>query len=123
MVVVLKGITNDNVDVSVDLFRAVTAPLLNEFGIADVELKIKRRGAPPDGGGEVYFRCPVVRELKPINLVDMGLVKRIRGTAYSARVSPQTTTRIVDTARSILNSTIPDVFVYSDHNRGAESGK
>lgn len=122
MVIELKGITNDNIDVSLDLFRAVTAPLLHEFGVKGIELKIKRRGAPPNGGGEVYFRCPVVRELKPINFVDAGLVKRIRGTAYSTRVSPQTSMRIVDTARGILNTTIPDVFVYSDHNCGAESG-
>lgn len=79
MVAVLTGITNDNTDVSVDIFRAVTLPLLKHFGIEEgMELKVKKRGAPPDGGGEVYFRCPLVRQVKSIFLVDTGLVKRIR---------------------------------------------
>lgn len=71
------------------------------FGVdqgGEIQFKVKKRGAQPSGGGEVgtsldskltvgylhscscqvYFSCPIVRELKPINVVDEGLVKRIR---------------------------------------------
>ena len=74
-----SGITNDSLDFSVDTLRNVTLPLLWHFGIGGAELKIKRRGAAPNGGGACSFFIPIVRELKPINLVDMGLVKRVRG--------------------------------------------
>ncbi|XP_016136135.1 RNA 3'-terminal phosphate cyclase-like protein [Sinocyclocheilus grahami] len=31
--------------------------------------------------------------------------------------------RIVDSARSILNKFIPDIYIYTDHMKGASSGK
>ena len=41
-----------------------------------------KRGAPPEGGGEVVFSCPVRRTLRPIQFTDAGKIKRIRGLAY-----------------------------------------
>ncbi|KAI9204732.1 RNA 3'-terminal phosphate cyclase domain-containing protein [Polychytrium aggregatum] len=121
--VTLTGITNDNVDISVDTLRTVTLPQLKHFGIEDgVELKISKRGAPPLGGGEVTFRCPIVRQLKPVQFVDEGQIKRIRGIAYATRISPQMANRVVDAARSLLTRYIPDVYVYTDIYKGAESG-
>lgn len=38
-------------------------------------------------------------------------------------MSPQTSNRMTDTARGIFNNAIPDVYIYSDHYRGVESGK
>lgn len=121
--VTLYGITNDELDQCVDGFRNVTVRLLKHFGLEDgLELKVLKRGAPPRGGGEVVFTCPCVRELKPINLTEEGFVKRIRGVAYATRVSPQIANRIVDSARGVLNKFIPDVYIYSDHFRGPDSG-
>lgn len=120
----LTGITNSPQDPSVDLIRTVTLPLLKRFGLEDgIELRITKRGAPPLGGGEVVFSCPIVKELTPIQFLDLGKIKRIRGIAYSTRVSPQTANRIVDSARALLNHFIPDVYIYTDHYKGAESGK
>eukprot|EP00041_Stephanoeca_diplocostata_P015377 m.293085 g.293085 ORF g.293085 m.293085 type:complete len:360 (+) comp20014_c0_seq3:260-1339(+) len=120
----LTGVTNNNVDPSVDTIRTVTLPLLRRFGLDEtVELKISRRGAPPLGGGEVFFRCPIVRSLTPLKLMDPGRIKRIRGIAFSTRVSPQTGNRVVDSARGVLNKLLPDVYIYTDHYRGAEAGK
>jgi hypothetical protein len=59
--------------------------------------QVKKRGAPPDGGGDVFFTCAVVKRLQPVQLLDQGLVRRIRGVAYSARVSPQTDNRVRST--------------------------
>lgn len=66
--------------------------------------QVVRRGAPPLGGGEVLVRLPVIKQLPPVSLTDEGMVKRIRGVAYSARVSPQASNRMVDGARGVLNS-------------------
>ncbi|KAF0687225.1 Aste57867_20987 [Aphanomyces stellatus] len=143
LVATLKGITNDDVDVSVDFFKAVTLPLIKHFGLEEgLDFKVKKRGAPPLGGGEVIFRCPNVRQLKSIHLVEEGFIKRIRyralfrhenvcvdrivfvgsGVAYCTRVSPQTANRIVDTSRGLFNNLLPDVYIYSDHYRGTDSG-
>ncbi|GAB1302308.1 RNA 3'-terminal phosphate cyclase-like protein [Apodemus speciosus] len=123
--IVLRGVTNDQVDPSVDVLKATALPLLKQFGIdgESFELKILRRGMPPGGGGEVLFSCPVRKVLKPVQLTDPGKIKRIRGMAYSVRVSPQMANRIVDSARSILNKFIPDIYIYTDHMKGVNSGK
>jgi RNA 3'-terminal phosphate cyclase-like protein len=84
--------------------------------------QVKKRGAAPAGGGEVLFKCGVVAALKPITLLEEGRVKRIRGVAYTTRCSPQMGNRMVDKARSILNNFIPDVYIYTDHYKGKDSG-
>ncbi|KAI9922741.1 hypothetical protein PsorP6_002176 [Peronosclerospora sorghi] len=120
----LDGITNDHVDICVDNFKATALPLLRHFGLDEnLDLIVKKRGAPPLGGGQVIFRCPQVRELRAIHLIDEGFIKRIRGVAYCTRVSPQTSNRMVETSRGIFNKLLPDVYIYSVHYKGNESGK
>eukprot|EP00057_Strongylocentrotus_purpuratus_P034962 XP_797204.2 PREDICTED: RNA 3'-terminal phosphate cyclase-like protein [Strongylocentrotus purpuratus] len=121
---VLRGVTNDQLDPSVDVIKAVTFAVLKKFGIDEgLELKVNRRGAPPNGGGEILFRCPIIRNLRPLQLTKPGKIKRIRGVAYAMRVSPATPNRIVDSARSILNQFLPDIYIYTDHMKGPQSGK
>lgn len=55
-----------------------------------------KRGAAPKGGGEVVLRVPNVRQLPAVDLRDEGMVKRIRGVAYSMRTTPQNANRLVD---------------------------
>ena len=43
--------------------------------------------------------------------------------SYSTRVSPQFANRMVESARSILNRYIPDIYLYTDVYKGEESGK
>ncbi|ROL53874.1 RNA 3'-terminal phosphate cyclase-like protein [Anabarilius grahami] len=141
---VLKGVTNNPTDPSVDLLKITAIPLMKTFGIDgnSLEIKVVKRGMAPGGGGEVHFTCPVRRSMKPVQLTEPGKIKRIRGTAYpsfetdnrkvlilnqrvrfSVRVSPQMANRIVDAARSILNKFIPDIYIYTDHMKGLNSGK
>lgn len=124
--IVLKGITNGGKDPCMDTFRTTTLPMLKQFGVPseDLELKIVRRGAPPLGGGEVRLKVPMVPTcLTAITWIDEGMVKRVRGVAYSARVSPQMANRMVDSSRGVLNSLLPDVYIFTDHSSGQESGK
>jgi hypothetical protein len=66
----------------VDMIRTVTLPHLHLFGVTDgLELQIKKRGAAPLGGGQVVFKCPVVRQLKTLQFSDKGKIKKIRGVA------------------------------------------
>ncbi|KAJ7219391.1 RNA 3'-terminal phosphate cyclase/enolpyruvate transferase [Mycena pura] len=120
----LRGITTDDQDLSADLFRTGTLPHLQLFGISDgLELRIKKRGAPPAGGGEVQFLCPIVKQVKTLNFVEPGKIKRIRGVAHAVRVNPQFSNRMIEASRSILNRYIPDIYLYSDVYKGEESGK
>ena len=120
--VTFSGVTNDAQDLSVDVLKYATIPVLQRFGIHGLEVHVIRRGAAPNGGGIVEFSCPICREIKPINHVEMGLIKRVRGVAFCARISPTIISRVVESARGALNNFLPDVYINSDHYRGADGG-
>ncbi|WVR09531.1 18S rRNA biogenesis protein RCL1 [Kwoniella sp. DSM 27419] len=121
----LYGVTGEEGrDMTVDMVRTVTLPHLHLFGVTEgLELQIKKRGAAPGGGGQAIFKCPVVRQLKTVQFVEKGKIKKIRGVAYSTRVSPQFANRMVESARSILNRYIPDIYLVTDVYKGDDSGK
>lgn len=124
--VTLLGVTNDQLDPTVDALKASAIPLIKKF-IGDVEgvkldIKIPARGFRPDGGGKVEFTCPVVRQLQPVQVTEVGKIKRVRGSAVAARVSPQMANRLIDTAKGKLLKFLPDIYIYSDHTKGKTSG-
>lgn len=119
-----RGITNGGPDPSCDTFRTATLPLLAKFGLSDqLVFKVLKRGALPGGGGEVTISCPMMKSIKPVEILDEGKVKRVRGVAYTTRVSPQFAARMVDAARGVLNDYLPDVWIYTDPSKGATSGE
>ncbi|CBK20817.2 RNA-3'-phosphate cyclase [Blastocystis hominis] len=122
--IVFSGITNNKNDISVDIIRIVTLPLLAKWGVTEgCSLQIKKRGAEPNGGGEVIFNCPTMRELDPVDLTDAGVVKRVRGVVYTMRVSPVFADRVITSCRGLFNKFIPDVHIFKDHYTGTESGR
>lgn len=105
--------------------KSAGIPVLKKFLLidTDVELTISKRGAAPLGGGEIHFKCPIYRNIKTIQSTNSGMVKRIRGVACSIRVSPAIANRMVDSAKEVLLNFIPDIYIHTDHCRGASSGK
>ncbi|XP_060520014.1 probable RNA 3'-terminal phosphate cyclase-like protein [Cylas formicarius] len=123
--VTLQGVTCTNVDPSVDLMKTSMISTLKKFILDDEELdlKVTKRGMRPLGGGEVVFKCPIRKQLRPVQILDNGMVKRIRGTAYALRVSPAMANRMVEKAKGVLLNFIPDVYISTDHCKGKQSGK
>mmetsp|Transcript_76361 Transcript_76361/g.223942 ORF Transcript_76361/g.223942 Transcript_76361/m.223942 type:complete len:381 (-) Transcript_76361:98-1240(-) len=120
----LRGMTNGGPDPTCDTFRTATLPLLAKFGLSEqLVFKVLKRGAPPGAGGEVLFSCPTLKTITPMELLDEGKVKRVRGVAYTTRVSPQFAARMVDAARGVLNDYLPDVWIYTDPSKGAATGE
>lgn len=124
--ITLNGVTNDDSDPHVDALKASALPLLKKF-IGDIEgtkldIKISARGFKPDGGGTATLTCPVVRQLHPVQFLNPGKIKRIRGVAVAARVSPQMANRLIEASKGMLLRLLPDVYIYSDHNKGKASG-
>ncbi|KAJ1033949.1 hypothetical protein NDA16_000157 [Ustilago loliicola] len=127
----LRGVTNMDGDLGVDTIRTVTLPHLSLFLPLDslstlassLELRIAKRGSAPLGGGEVQFRCPIIKHLTILNFTAPGRIKKIRGIATSTRVSPQMANRLIDSARGVLGRYIPDLYLFADVYRGEDSGK
>ena len=66
---------------------------------------------------------PRLDERLTSDLLAAGMVKRVRGVAYSMRVAPAASNRMVDGARGVLNALLADVFVFTDHMPGHEAGE
>lgn len=112
----LVGVTNDHNDISVDTFKSVTCQLIQKLVIGDtVSLDIKRRGIYPKGNGLVKFKCPIITFLNYFDWIDEGKIKRIRGTAFSSKISASVTTRMIDATRGTFNNFIPDVWIAVDN--------
>lgn len=122
--VTLRGITNSKDCPSVDHIKNVALPNLIKFLVVDdgLELKVKQRGLRPLGGGEVTFKCPVRKTLRSLQLGKPGMIKRIRGVAYTSKVSPALGNRAIEAAKGKLLQFIPDIYIYADQNKGKNAG-
>lgn len=123
--ITLHGVTNPNndLDISVDIFKSVTIPMLSRFGIEEnIYLKVLKRGAPPSGCGTIQFFCPSVKAIKTIDWKDEGKIKRIRGISYTSRVSHQMSVRMIENARNLLKDFCDDVYIHTDEFKKKDSG-
>jgi RNA 3'-terminal phosphate cyclase-like protein len=103
--------------------KSALFPNLKHFGIEGIDLKIIKRGLAPNGGGEVLFTCSTLKQLETVSLIEEGKIKRIRGIAFSCKVSPDLVNRMIDSMRGVFNDYIPDVWIHSDHFKGSSAGK
>jgi RNA 3'-terminal phosphate cyclase-like protein len=86
----LTGVTNSIDSPSVDHIKYACLPIVKKFLVVaeGLEIKITKRGMMPLGGGECHFKCPIRKNLKAIQCLKTGMVKRVRGIAYGCKLSP-----------------------------------
>lgn len=65
----------------------------------------------------------VVSLQQAVQWTDEGMVKRIRGVTFSARVSADFEHSMRFAARGIFNNLLADVHVFQDHKAGPQAGK
>lgn len=112
----LMGITNNSTDISVDSFNSTTCKLIQKLVIGDtIKLEIKKRGILPNGKGLVIFKCPIIMCLNYFDWIDEGKIKRIRGTAFTSKVSGVFSTRMIDASRGVFNNFLPDIWILADN--------
>ena len=72
--VVLRGVTNNDLDPSPDLLKQNALPVLLKFILVEegLDIKVDKRGCLPLGGGQVRFTCPVRQKLRPLQWTDQG---------------------------------------------------
>lgn len=113
--ITLVGSTqSEEEDLSVDTFRTVTCRWLQLFGVEQCGLRLIRRGSAPGGGGAVDLTCTAVRKLRPVKIVDRGLVKRIRGISFACKTAPDLPQRAATSAKGVLLRLLPDVYIVTD---------
>ncbi|ODV83818.1 hypothetical protein CANARDRAFT_237076 [[Candida] arabinofermentans NRRL YB-2248] len=122
--IIFRGLTASKEDSGLEFIKWGLLPVMEKFGVREVELHTLKRGSPPLGGGEVHL---IVNSLIPqpitMHVLDYHKISAIRGVAYCTRVSPSVVNRLVDSARAVLKSTGCDVNITTDVWRGENSGK
>ncbi|KAK7087093.1 rRNA-processing endoribonuclease [Halocaridina rubra] len=124
VIITLTGVTNNKVDPSIDMIRTSMLPVMKKFFGTDDELSLKlvKRGLQPGGGGTVTFTCPIRRTFRSFQWLESGRVKRIRGVAYSSRVAPAVTNRMLDAAKKVFATFLTDVYFTVDNAKGKSPG-
>ena len=116
----LRGRSNDEVDVSLDSLAAVYTTLMKGLGVEDFHLAGFRRGV--EDGEATLTLAPLPRLEQPVLLPDPGKVKRVRGTVYCFKGSPQLANRVAYSAKGALQQLLPDIWISADFTkRGSQS--
>lgn len=133
MSITLRGSTHAEPDVCGDNIAQVTIPLIRRLTTSaslSPAVEVRRRalasvvnGEPAGKNGEMTFRCDVLTgKIPAVDLIDAGVIKRVRGVAFGNRVSPGHISRLVDSVRGIFNRFSPDVYVHTDHGNNRDCG-
>lgn len=133
--IIMRGPTHGESDVSGDNISQVSVPLLRRLTTSaslspkvDVRrraVRDHRKSSEGDSGmgGEITFRCDVVTGKVPaVDLIDAGVIKRVRGVAFGNQVSPGHLSRLIDSVRGLFNRFSPDVYVHTDHSNNRDCG-
>jgi len=126
--VTLDGVTNmpSASDPSVDALRDAWVPAMRRFlqDNADaLAITVERRGYLPDGGGRVHFKSPICRRsLSAIDVSILPKVRRIRGSAHGAKLSPTMLNRMISGARTLLQGYLADIYMVTDYRQGITGG-
>ena len=108
------GLSNTLQDESVDAFRAAAIPLLNACGFS-VSITAKQRAVGPEGKAAAQLRLESLRAIeKPVKMTEEGLVRRIRGVAWTVNMSPQHATLAFSSAKGVLLKLLADVQIFTD---------
>lgn len=110
----LRGLTDGPHDLGVDTLRAVTVPLARACG-AEVALTLKQRAVGPHGHGVVHLKVGALKRIeRPIKLTDEGLVRRVRGVAWTVNMGAQHATAMFQSAKGVLLKLLADVQIFTD---------
>lgn len=83
----LKGGTNVEMAPQVDFMTEIFRPNMEKFG-ATFDFDMYRRGYFPKGGGHCVAHIKPVRSLRPVTLVEFGVINRCFGWSFVAGAVP-----------------------------------
>jgi len=112
--IILNGIKNHYLDISLDTVKTVYIPLLERFGLEELSLIFKKGSVESSGLEQVKLTVTPIKKLKAINFTELGKIRRIRGLYHSQLFHYSFSKRICHVTRQILNQLLPDVWIYSE---------
>jgi RNA 3'-phosphate cyclase len=99
----IKGGTDVKWSPPIDYLREVFVPIVLRMG-AKVDIKQKRRGHYPRGGGQVEVQVSPISELSPVSLLDFGELRTITGISHCVRLPEHIADRQATSVENVLAS-------------------
>jgi RNA 3'-phosphate cyclase len=99
----LRGGTDVAWSPPVDYLREVFAFMLKRMG-ASLEIRQKRRGHYPKGGGKVLCSINPVNQLTPVDVVQFDDLKEVRGISHCVRLPAHVAKRQAASAQQVLQT-------------------
>jgi RNA 3'-terminal phosphate cyclase (ATP) len=119
--VTLIGGTNNPLAPQADYVINVLNPVLARMGFL-YQLRLVKRGFYPRGGGLIHVFTEPVDVLHPINIVDMGSPRQIRGVSHSRNLPEHVVERQADAAiLSCSRAGYHNISIVRDAGQRAES--
>ncbi|KAJ3153778.1 rRNA-processing endoribonuclease [Geranomyces michiganensis] len=118
------GPASDLAGNSIDALKAVSVPLLKEFGVFAFVDIVQRTAIEASVGGSVIVRVVPPNRLTAANLTTHGPISRVRGVAYSAGLDSTFVTLAAEAAENLVRRTVPDteIEVVVSHEESSDKG-
>ena len=117
----ISGGTNVMWAPPIDSYQQVLYPLMSKMGI-DASVDIIERGFYPEGGGRVKATFRPFIGIKPLNLTDLGELKKVTGICYTQHLPRWVVEQMLDGCHSVLDKICePEIMIHmsSGSSRGA----
>lgn len=85
----------------IDYVKNVMLPILSKLGIK-AQVKVLRRGHYPRGGGHVVLTVEPIDYLRPIDEVEFGTIKEVRGISHCVKLPSHVAERQARSAKEFL---------------------
>jgi len=100
----IKGGTDVKWSPPFDYFRNVFLPVIKKMG-ARANLELLRRGYYPRGGGEIDAHIEPIKAFRPLNILNKGRLKGIRGLAHVSNLPKTIAERVrAEAEKNLENS-------------------
>ena len=85
----------------IDYVRFVLLRALKMMGI-EIEIELVRRGHYPRGGGIIRIQVEPTHSIKPIQILELGVVKKVQGRSHCVKLPKHVAERQANAAREII---------------------
>ncbi|XP_055627318.1 RNA 3'-terminal phosphate cyclase [Toxorhynchites rutilus septentrionalis] len=116
----LKGGTNVDMAPQVDFMTEIFRPNMEKFG-ASFDFDLYRRGYFPQGGGHCVVNINTVRSLRPVNLMDFGVIERCFGWSFVSGAVPMKVAKdLADGAKDMLKRIYRDQMEIEEYRESVD---
>lgn len=116
----LKGGTNVEMAPQVDFMTEIFRPNMEKFG-ATFDFDLYRRGYFPKGGGHCVAHIKPIRSLRPVNLVEFGVINRCFGWSFVAGAVPIKVAKdLADGAKNMLKRIYRDEMEIEEYRESVD---